>query len=327
MTWLKKILARLLPSSPPKSETVSPPTDPLSLAVSESWSHAFLENVMGENVFARMLKENENLRGVPERLRDRPASEELSPASGIRIAAPPSAPPSGSARSDSGTTTKESNFGPEEYTRANFQKVVEDELRKQYGTRVTIKWLDESRVRPEVPDPSASLRVTPSASANLPGAAMTSKAGADYVRGETTYFRSIEDLVRFAPVKTTALTGGGRLEEAADKFGPYEKRFDRKDRLRSFTRTERLKEVFGKPIAETKIWIYDPQADEPLEKDSEEYMFEQVATYGAESYFTTLCERHGVTPQPWPPSEHEFVRAIRKLVRGLKIYEGEKFIQ
>lgn len=129
------------------------------------------------------------------------------------------------------------------------------------------------------------------------------------------------------PPKRTDLTGGGYMHQAADEIGPYEARFDRKHRLRSFTRTDRFKEIFGKPIAETRIWVYDPQADEPLEKDSEEYMFEQVATYGAESYFTTLCERHGVNPQPWPPSEHEFVRAIRKLVRGLKIYEGEKFIQ
>lgn len=181
-----------------------------------------------------------------------------------------------------------------EYSREALNEALTKALQEQFGRDVKIHW-----VGPKGP-PSAPSPVSP------PAAAKASTG---------------------ATVHSQLQDRPGTIEQGVDHLGPYEAKRDRNARLRAFTRTARLKEVFGKPIAETKLWIYDPQADEPLDKDSEEFMFEQIEEFGHEPYLRTLCERHGINPEPFPATPHECVRATRKLVRSLKIYEGEKFIQ
>lgn len=192
----------------------------------------------------------------------------------------------------------------QEYSVPNFQKILEEQLRKQFGRDVKIQWVGDMKM-PEIPrSPSPSTPATPSPSA-APSSSATTEEAAARAQGARS----------------------GTMEHGTDETGAFQLTRDRKGRLRKFTRITRMDEILNTPVEVSKLWFFDPQCDVPLEPFLEEAMEEQIEEEGFEAYFHSLCTRHNVNFQPWPTTPHEVVRASRKLIRGLDEYDGERFIQ
>lgn len=113
-----------------------------------------------------------------------------------------------------------------------------------------------------------------------------------------------------------------KLHHPADPPG-VERRWDRNGRLRSFTRTDRMKELTSQHFNVTRTYFFDPQCDVPLEPDFEKTCDQM----GAVEYVKWLLKNYGGQVNPMPTTEYEGRRAVRKYIRNMKDYRGEKFIQ
>lgn len=126
-----------------------------------------------------------------------------------------------------------------------------------------------------------------------------------------------------APAPAPATANKGHMEQALEHGHLVTRTFDRKGRLRSYENSSRLRELQGNHFNVTRIYFFDPQADVPLEPD-----FEKVADQmGPLEYLRWLLKEYGGEVNPYPQSEFEGRRAVRKYIRNLKSYNGEKYLQ
>lgn len=107
-----------------------------------------------------------------------------------------------------------------------------------------------------------------------------------------------------------------RVEEMSYTYMMEGQRIARLDSLRA-------NEILSRPANESGIWYYDPQAEEPLLEPNEKCM-EQM---GPAAYLHWLLREYKMEINIAPKTEHECRRTARVVVRAIKGYTGEKFIQ
>lgn len=225
---------------------------------------------------------------------------------------PPTAPPSQAASAN----TNPGSSG--EYTQENLQKLFEQELRKQFGQDVKIHFGPNLRI-PLGPNasPPATKQEPASASVN----AMATEA-TDLMT------KAVENHER----KWSAARAGGLLPDqqsgqSLENGALVTRTFDRQGRLRRFQNDSRYRELMSHHFNITRTFFYDPQADVPLPKDQDSD-YERVADQmGPSHYLHWLLREYGGEINPMPTNDHEARRAVRKYIRSLKHYKGEKFIQ
>lgn len=215
----------------------------------------------------------------------------------------PTAPPSPEASAPASS--------PEPYSSAAYVQALEKALKEQFGKDVKVHWLNTENVKlPEFRAPSASAPVTPPAPASALVPAMMNEYPMKVEELPGPFFQH-EDLGPFAePERSEVVT-----------------RLDRANGRTEFLETLRFRELLSKHFNETKVYFWDPQCDLPLEADLEKAMWDTIERMGPENYIEYLMRSHNVEMNPKPVGFGETVRAARKLVRGLKIYEGEKYHQ
>lgn len=71
------------------------------------------------------------------------------------------------------------------------------------------------------------------------------------------------------------------------------------------------------------VTFFDPQCEMPVREEDEQEMDEAGPHY----YIHALSQKLGLTIDPIPPSEHECRRLARKILRSLKSYPAERYIQ
>lgn len=205
-------------------------------------------------------------------------------------ALPPIAPPFPAASAN----TNPGSSG--EYTQENLQKLLEQELRKQFGQDVKIHFGPNLRI-PLGPNASPPATKQDPASASGP-ATVNNQAHAQH---------------------------GTR--QALENGALCTRTFDHKGRLRRFQNDSRYRELMSHHFNITRTFFYDPQADVPLPKDQDSD-YERVADQmGPAHYLHWLLREYGGEVNPMPTNDHEARRAVRKYIRSLKHYKGEKFIQ
>lgn len=134
----------------------------------------------------------------------------------------------------------------------------------------------------------------------------------------------------FKLIATTAPTGdiAARLGFAPEPtLGPDDFQgvlvLDRANGRTNRMETLRHQQIMMLPAHATQIWWYDPQADEPLHDVIEA----EIQQLGPPVYLNWLIKEYNLTIQPMPTMPHDCHRAIRKSVRTLREYQGERFIQ
>lgn len=77
------------------------------------------------------------------------------------------------------------------------------------------------------------------------------------------------------------------------------------------------------PEAEKVLSFYDPQCDNPVS----DYLEEEIRERGPYEFLNKLLIHTNVDLIPYPKNEYQAVRAIRKVLRQLPEFTGERYKQ
>lgn len=117
--------------------------------------------------------------------------------------------------------------------------------------------------------------------------------------------------------------GGPRITFTAP-LDPYTKLKRGADgRVEHFEDTRALNRIQKNRMDQVGLGMYDPQADEPLDPHNEAAM-EQM---GPAAFLQWLCKNYNRTVTPIPQTDFDCARSARIVMRSIKSYFGERYIQ